>query len=205
MQSCPGRERALETTLSSVGRSDLGCVDAVSVHPPGVSMRSHFLSTLDAIAKSGRRFGLRLEDDVTVGEYILWNLGTWPALDEPDFGAGWGFVPFSVATGPSHKHETARGNVCFPAPELVCSQCVLIRAADATAIATRCHALWNTVDGQQDRALSRAVWEMGRRVYLHLPPVCEHDLRHPSTLAQDRRSEPTLLSTFGLFEADWRR
>ena len=63
----------------------------------------------------------------------------------------------------------------------------------------------DSVRGAQDKALSLALWQMGFRIYLHEPPLVEHNVKHVSTLAPDRPVNPALHTTGGIFDPDWRR
>jgi len=62
------------------------------------------------------------------------------------------------------------------------------------------------VDGAQDKAISWAIDHIGLSLYIHTsPPLVEHNVRHPSTLAPDRVVVPELHTTGGLFDREFRR
>ena len=204
IQTCPGREAALADTLASMAQSDIGEPDAVLVHPAGASIQEHFLSTLRAIAASGREYGIRFEDDVLVNRHIVHNALRWPALDRADFGAGWLFGSGFMHAQLRDVHEDAP-ELPAPWPDVCGSLGVLVRVADVAELVSDVPENWPPADGQQDRALSRAVWWLDRRVYVHSPSLVEHNARHRSTLAPDRVHAVGVHDSGGRWSETWRR
>jgi hypothetical protein len=207
IQTVTGRQRALADTLRSLADSDLGAPDAIECAPPEENIRVTFLRTLMAIERSGRSWGLRLEDDVIANVHAFENIASWPAIEEPDFGAGWLFI-----SGISAKmiHFARR----VPKAEITGGQANLIPNPPAVSaigysslqqLAHDVGRVWNDCQGQQDRALARAVFESGKRVFVHYPPLFEHNIAHPSTLAPDRPNMRGIHDTGGLFSRVWQR
>jgi len=96
VHTCPQRKSSLDETLASIDQSDLPIYRVLSAgeHGKPYSWTATIEWWLDRwleMAALGE-WVLRLEDDVIVSKHIRHNLETWPAILEPDFGMGIGFI-----------------------------------------------------------------------------------------------------------------
>lgn len=187
-------------------------IEPTIVGPRAYSLE-HFLDSLRALRDSDPfALGLRLEEDAIVSSHHLrHNVETWRVYSQPDFGSGWLFESEHSRRGRRSNHEAVRGrdgelHFRSTEPQKVGSVAVVLRSRDVTeellgAISDR----WGSCQKQQDRALSLALWDMGKRIYLHDPPIVDHDIRERSVLAPDRDPDPILHSAGMFFDPTFRR
>lgn len=192
VQGVPDRGLAWERSRESIEASDIGTDYMLMLNPEGVNPRQHFLNVMQRLADAPTEWVLRLEDDAIVNRHIVHNLRTWPALTAPDFGCGWGFFN-------GHQQGPWKG------PELHGSLATLFRRAHLPAVMAGCKKWFAAHKGRlsQDLAMSRTVWDLGKRLYLHQPPLVEHPIDTPSTLGHlHNRAAHT---TRGRFQLEWKR
>jgi len=204
VQTCAGREIALGRTCAELEASDVGSAYTVFDHPPGKTVVEHCLGVLDALSKAGTEYAIRLEDDVLVNANILHNLRTWPALGEPDFGAGWLYVPRCLLldlarTGYGRKTRSAHR---ITDPRLGGSLGVLFRTGDLPAVIEQMRSHAGLV---QDWSMSRAVFELGKRVYYAKPSLLEHNVDVPSSLEHSAKHHGIYHTSGGYFQRAWKR
>jgi len=198
-----------EATLASVRESDVG-VEPVIVGPAGYSIE-HFLASLDMLRSDDpAAIVVRLEDDVFLNRYLRHNLEAWTVYEEDDFGIGWLFQSQMDRMHGLHQEAVCGSGGQLHYRSLVkqkcCSQGIVMRAADITdALFERIRGHWEHCEHQQDRALSLAMWDVGKKGYLHDPPLVEHNITVRSALAPDRDPMPGMHSAGMFFNADWRR
>lgn len=228
IQSVRGRRTALSSTLASLRASDVPTDVApplgshlhvvIQDEPIGHEAKFRTLSRLFSVARDGSDTGLlrpvqnrtwllRLEDDIIVNRHIFANLSHWGAVNEPDFGAGWLWHSRLLQLRRDNCRRTADGFTYRDTPATVGSLGVLIRIdlltdafiEDVTSIGM------SEAKGAQDKAISMALHKRGKYVYLHEPPLVEHDLRHRSSQAPDREVVPELHSAMEGFSLDYLR
>jgi hypothetical protein len=202
----PGRP-GWDQIRASIEASDIGTNYAVMFQPTDMSIREHFLAVLDRLAASQADLCLRLEDDVEVNQHILYNLVSWPELDDPRFGIGWAFDPggsaYSVFDRKWRKIPTK--------PRWTNLQCAyslgtLMYRKDIPAIRAQC-AQWfaqHPSPCEQDLALSSAANQLGKWICIHAPSLLEHRIDLPSQLGHSHRGDRGAHSN-GAFFKDWRR
>ena len=208
VQTIPSRKGALQDTLDSIQGSDLGGYTLeVVTQRPGETKRDNLINALLAVRKSGKKWGLRFEDDVLVNRHILHNLTTWKAAEESDFGAGWLWHSELLGLRRDQLLESPGGFAFRSTPYTVGSLGVLIATEHIPEMIIRMHSNWlhPKVDQAQDKVMSASLWDMGLRVYLHEPPLVEHNVEHVSTQAPDREVVPELHTAGIGFDIDWRR
>lgn len=191
VQAAPGREEAWARSKASIEASDIGTNYERRENPPDVHMRDHFMNLLREMSECEADLMIRLEDDAIVNRHILHNVKTWPDVNLSDFGCGWLFAPGRQKGRWDGSHIHASIGVVFRKDRL-------------PAIIQRCEKWFERRGGQeQDLALSRSVWLMEKRVYIHDPPLVEHPLDVPSAMGHQH----TILfgTTSGRFKIDWRR
>jgi hypothetical protein len=193
----------LADTLSSIRESD---VDEASVvtQQPHQDKQQNLVAALTMLTLSDKEWGLRLEDDVIVNRHLLHNICAWDALTEPTFGAGWLYHSGALSTVRTAMGRTDRGNWFRDAPDLVGCLGVVFYVPMIPFIVMGLRRFWKATDGAQDKSMTRAVWSRSLRVFVHEPPLVEHNVEHRSTLAPDRPVDPAIHSTCGLFRRDWR-
>lgn len=187
---------------------------------PG-NMRRTFMRVLQEMANSDADLVVRFEDDVLVNRHLTENVFSWDALSEADFGAGWLWQSLAAFDQCCHEREleevgypgivyssvTKRGNLKRTCRITTGSLGVVMRPAIVRDVLPVIVQHWDLADvkGQQDLALTSALFEMGRYVYLHEPPLVEHNVAHQSLLAPDRMVDPCLHTSGGRFDVAWRR
>lgn len=220
VQTCPARRQSREATLASLRVSDVGEDLSVMEHPEGVSKCSFFASVLQAMASAPTPYVMRCEDDVLVNQHILHNFLTWPALDDPLFGAGWLYVSeaaFRTAVrvrGHYYRNtEVMYGSLCVAMP--VEHAAAALRMLQEWAKEYGCpidtckcerrnqtprqRPIWG-----QDAVLSRSVYKLGKRVFFHDPVLAENRLV-PSTHGLKTTGHPAHWRAGKLFKKDWKR
>lgn len=207
VQSVVGRS-SREATLRSLQESDTS--DVIVVNDEAGDMRRTFLRTMELMAGSSADLVVRLEDDVLVNRHLSENVLSWDALNESDFGAGWlwqSLALFKQCRSAKYSSVTRHGNVRRMTRLTTGSLGVVMRPVVVRSVLPLIATHWDRADvkGQQDLALTSALFELGRHVYLHSPPLVEHNVAHPSLLAPDRPVDPFLHTTGGRFDVSWRR
>jgi hypothetical protein len=194
VQGVPDRGEAWHRSRESIERSDVGSAYEVLLQPSYWTIGEHFLRVLRRALECPGDLVIRLEDDAIVNEHLLHNVATWPEAELPDFGAGWLFCPVQ---------PPPRGR--WPRREIHGSVGVVLRKQFLPAIIKRCESdfLLDPARTDQDLVLSRAVFDCGLRVYLHIPALVEHPIDVPSSL--DHRHSIASGTTSGRFRANWRR
>lgn len=204
VQTVPWRSRALSATLQSLDESDVEAVHVVS-QQSHQDKQQNLVSALTVLLNSGKTWGIRLEDDVRVNRHLLHNVASWTALREDNFGAGWLYQSGALAGHPTGMDRSARGNLYRDRPDLVGILGAVFYVPMIPFVVMGLRRVWAETNGAQDKAVSRAIWKRALRVYVHEPPLVEHNVEHPSTLAPDRPVDFMLHTTGGQFSADWRR
>jgi hypothetical protein len=203
VQAVPERPAWAETRRS-IEDSDIATAYEVALQRPDLEPRDHFLNVLELAANAPTDWVLRLEDDVAVNRHILHNLWTWPALQDPRFGAGWLFDAGGTTRTVHDRMYQRVGTDRWHRGKLHCCQGVLLRRSDAAVLRERCSEWFGRVPGRlsQDLALSESVTALGKEICIHAPPLVEHLVEYPSTLGNPRMRWHT---TEGAFKRDWRR
>lgn len=226
VQTCPERRQHRLRTLQSIENSDIGTRYSLLEHPlpaePGPALPTslrllqqrairrrprlyksrrimeHLRHVLHVMYDSGAPYSLRLEDDVLVNRNILHNLATWPALGEESFGVGWLFCSEALlkarrSVGYGRASKTPYRN----SREMFASLGILFPRAVIPQV------LGKLTGYSQDLAISRAVWDCGRRCFFHVPALVENRIRVPS--ARGNVADPRYHTTCGFFDKDFRR
>lgn len=204
VQTIPQRKAALSATLASLADSDVGDLFVVT-QQPHQTKQQNLVAALTMLALSDKEWGIRFEDDVLVNRHLLANVASWGALSEPNFGAGWLYHSMGLAKLRTGMSVSDRGNWFRDCPDLVGSLGVVMYVPMIPFIIMGLRRCWDTVDGAQDKSMSRAVWNRALRVYVHEPPLVEHNVQHVSTLAPDRPVNLVIHTTGGMFDPSWRR
>lgn len=204
VQTVKGRETVLADSLASIEVSDIVEYTLATHDPEEMPVQAFFFSLLERMAKAETELVVRLEDDIIVNKYIRHNVENWPALDDPEFGAGWLFVMRSV-TGPSwfHSHRM------MPSGEMWRSHLPIhggvgyvFKTKDMPALIEALQPFKDHGD-LMDVGVSSAIDRMARRLYLHMPSLLEHRLDVASSMNHHHSIENSTAG--GLFEPDWRR
>lgn len=193
VQSAPGRASWPATRASILG-SDIGMDYVALINPADIGPREHFLNVLDFLAAAQTSLVLRLEDDVLVNKYITHNVKNWEAVNEPDFGVGWLFSPIAWAGR-------------WPRCELNGSMGLLFKTKDVPEIMDGARQWLDEHPSQKgqphdDLAVAHAVWRMGKRIYIHDPPLVEHRIDVPSSIGNVHTAASA--TTQGRFDLYWR-
>lgn len=200
IQTVPGREAVLAGLEQSLQQSDVGRDYTVLQHQPGETVAEFFVRLLRTMSGSHRKLVLRLEDDALVNRHLVHNCTTWEMARQDDFGVGWLYSPpMSVL---DYIYQRRVNNPWRK--RLVCG-CVgtLFRTADLPWIIEGCERWFAQKGGDaMDFAISSAVYDAGRLLYLHDPPIVEHRTEVKSSLGHAIWPEH---STCGTFRPEWRR
>lgn len=207
IQSCPQRASTLMETLASVEASDIGHDYEVLMHPPGLPLNDFFYAVLGEMAKAKTEYVIRLEDDALVNKHIVHNALSWPALQDPEFGGGWLFVPHGLM-GPSwfSAHRMSKGEMYRTKFPLHSSVGYMFRTDTLPKIIEAMHAYDDDKrynGGMMDFGVSLAIEKLGLRLYLHVPSLVEHNLKIPS--AMEHKYDSGTATAGGLFKPEWRR
>lgn len=200
LQTCPQRRTDRLPTIESIRQSDVGDDFTVLEHPEDQDRRSFFRHVLATMADSGADYALRLEDDAVVNRHVLHNLSTWPALDDPLFGAGWLFVPEAAL---SVHFKVSRGVKYRALPETWASLAVVIPVKYLPACLEE---LEKAEKLEQDIILSKAVWRMDKRCFFHEPSLAENR-DTPTAFGTKYLRGTTTKHLFAgrTFSVDWKR
>lgn len=207
IQACPNPRPGLDSVLASIEASDIGTNYDLRFQPLGLTIREHFFDTMRSAATRGCDLVLRLEDDVLVNQHILHNLASWPAIDDPRFGAGWAFDPGGTTRSAYDRKshcavEKTRWVACLQAY----SQAVLVWTRDVEAICTGAQKWFATHPSicEQDLAISSAVLGAGKQHAIHGPSLVEHLITLPSQLNHSHKGIQAATSDKA-FSATWKR
>lgn len=202
VQTVPGREQALQATRASLARAGVQH-PVVVCQDPQETKRHNLIKTLTYLDMSGASWVLRLEDDVLVNKHLLHNICTWSAPHQQNFGAGWLWRNAGLAQSRTGIEVTQHGWVRTE-PDLAGAQGILLPRRIIPQLVMGIRDRWAETDGAQDKAITRTLFYKGLRVYIHDPPLVEHNVTFPSTLAPER---PVIhaLHLAGDFDANWRR
>lgn len=201
VQTHPGREPVLDGLRESLEASDVGTDYRVMIHPEGNTVVEHFLGVLTAMRDSQADLVLRLEDDSLTNRHLKHNLTTWPAIHQPDFGAGWAMSP------PLSIHDIIFQKRCDNPVrrKRLIPVCVAVMfwRKDMDWVIAGCEKWFREQGGNaMDFAMSDAVASAGKLNYLHDPCLAEHRMHVPSTLAHTIKSADTAR---GIYKEQWRR
>jgi len=204
VQTVPSREKALHETIASIKESGVFSKDIIIVtQRPDQDKQSNLIAALTKLSSSDKKWGIRFEDDILVNKHILHNLCNWDALSEDDFGAGWLYHSGILSTSGDLLVMSKRGNTFRDHSDLVGSLGVVLKTSQIPELIDGVRKHWNEVSGAQDKSMSRTIWNLGRRVYVHCPPLVEHNIAHVSTLAPSRSVDFMMHTTGGKFDAQW--
>ena len=172
VQTCPQRRELLPQTLESIQGSDIDDYEVME-HPEGMSLYDFFLSVMRCLRDSGADYGVRLEDDALVNRHFIHNIRTWGALNEANFGAGWLFASQGMFNDRGKlQRSMPSGELYRNTREIHCALAVLL---PIPLLRDELYAHMVAKGKQpQDFAMSGAVWDGGRRCYLHSPPIAEN-------------------------------
>lgn len=206
IQTCPDREEAFAATVASLQASDVGADYFAYRHPPGSTLNNFFFGLLELMAHSSADYVIRLEDDVFVNKHIIANVRRWPALQEPDFGAGWLFTPSGVM-GPSwyscHR-MTKSGEMWRSKLPMHSSVAYMFPTKLLPRIIEELGKLEKEYEGAlMDLGVSTAVHRAGYKCFLHQPSLVEHNVKITSTMGHTY--DAGVGTAGGLFRPDWRR
>jgi hypothetical protein len=189
VHSCPQRDQDRSYTLASLEASDARGLFHLERQPEACTPMAFHLQVLErclqAVEAGRARLVVRIEDDAVVSPHLVHNVRTWPALMEEDFGVGWLFVPRYGVANPTSRGSLS-GTTVWQSPRLCASLGqvwtaqglthflqhyrarpeVLARAVKRQFVGTR------EANGF-DITVSETVWAMGKRVYLHEPPLVD--------------------------------
>lgn len=196
VQSVPNRPK-WPVTLDSIHASDIGTDFYISLQPPDLTPRQHFLRLLRWMADAPTPYVLRLEDDAIVNRHILANIRSWPALDDPRFGAGWLFCPLDRPYGGLWDRSELHGSVG-----------VVLPTEDIPRLIPRVERWFEEHERRlsQDIALSRAVWLSGKRLFLHRPALVDHQGGGKSSTGASVQDAPVqAIRTCAGFDGEWLR
>lgn len=203
IQTCPQRRDVLRECLESVERSDVGRRYTVLENPSQVERDRFYLWVLAIMAESSREWVVRLEDDVYVNEHILHNAETWPALERDDFGVGWLHVPGAiyddtdVLTGePPYLRRTNSVIYGYAAS--------VMRTETLRRVLERVETNLTHAPRNWEGSLSRALYGIGKYVYLHDPSLVEHRVDVPSTFGT-KKLRSYHHSSAHRFDPTWKR
>ena len=191
IQAVPGRP-CWEKMRERLESSDIGRNYTLYYHPPGLSMHDNFVRLLRRMSRAPTEYVLRLEDDCSdVNLHITHNLLTWPALQDPAFGVGWG-----IHTGGSaRKYQDS-----WKDKPIHASLCTLFRTLDLPEIIA--HVSESRLP--QDIAIGDAVLRMRKRICIHGPSLVENDISVPSVVGSTGHNVVNHTSR-GSFDREWRR
>ncbi len=172
------RDGVRDACLRSIEASDIGTQYQLRRQPESCTRRiDFFIDTMREIAAmSGIEYMLHLEDDTLVNKQIMQNLGTWTAVQEPLFGAGWIFVLADMLKD-KRRNPEINGHRYHLGPIVPCSAGVLIPTDHVELI------LAASQHEAPDILISKGVWNMesGRRVFLHDPSLVYVDFDIPTS------------------------
>lgn len=200
LQTCPQRRTDRLPTVESIRQSDVGDDFTVLEHPEEQDKRAFFRHVLETMADSGADYAIRIEDDAIVNRYILHNFSTWPAINDPLFGAGWLFVPEAAL---SIHFKTSRSVKYRTLSDMWAALVVAIPVKHVPACLNE---LDQSEKVDQDLILSRAIWRLGKRCFFHEPSLAEN--RDPPTAFGTKYLPGTTakhLFAGRAFSADWKR
>lgn len=200
-------------TVASIERSDIGtkylvCEDRkVRTFPKDYAdlqktWDSYWRDMLKAAEVRKCQYILRLEDDVIVNQHILHNLSTWAALKHPRFGFGTLFTPNYWYRHPQHfKRDPDDQSMYRNLIDVEGAQGQLVRVdtfpkiLDGVQKAREQRGLGKPQHGPSfDWALSRSAWQLGLRVFVHVPALVDiHEASLRSTIdeAQNKGGAPS--------------
>lgn len=175
VQTCPQRRESIGPTLDSIRASDISNDFEVMMHPDGTVTFDFFLSVIRRMRDSGADYAVRLEDDVLVNQHFIHNVRTWPALAEPNFGAGWLFASQGILDDGGSLALGRRSRAMYRTTrELHCGLAVMFPVPLMGELYDRMSSEeWDLKD-RQDLSMSASVWDVGKRCYLHSPPLAEN-------------------------------
>lgn len=199
IQTCKARRDSVCAELErSLERSDVSSV-RVMENPAGQGVADFFLDVMKEMARSSAEIVLRLEDDAQVNSHLEYNILSWQALDQDDFGVGWLYSPpFSILD------YIYRMRPKVVRKRYVCGAVgTLFRTRDLPWIIEGCEDWFGSRGGNaMDLAISAAVHDAKRLLYVHWPPIVEHRTQVKSSLGHFIRAEHC---TMGMFSDSWRR
>lgn len=175
------------------------------MNPPSVPPRQHFLNLMQRASEAKEKLVLRLEDDAEMNRHLRHNVATWKVPGQRGFGAGWLFGPWSIyRSNIIDIIYQRKPDIWWNKRELHASVAVLMRRKDVGRFAELCAKWFEAHPGRlgQDIALSSSVWDAGKRIVIHNPPLAEHR-PEPSSLGHG--FHPLYHTTRGIFDARWRR
>jgi hypothetical protein len=210
VQACPAPGRpGWPEVQASIEASDIGKNYQLCFQPPELTIRQHFVASMQQGAAVGADLVLRLEDDIDVSRHILHNLGTWPLIDDPSFGLGWAFDPGGAGYSTydrKWRHTPTKSR--WETKLIAYSQAVLCWTRDVPELLLHCErwfAEHPKSPCEQDLALSNAaIHGLGRRIAVHSPSLVEHRLELSSQLDHAHQGVKAAHSN-GSFFKDWRR
>jgi hypothetical protein len=206
IQSVEGRP-VWERCRAALEASDIGTGYQRIVHPAGRTYPEFVQDIFAQMAEAPTPYVLRFEDDVTeVNEFILQNITTWPALDDPRFGVGWLFDPGGEFTERTHieKIYGEPGRDGYQSRGLMHSCAVLFRTADLLWLREYI-ADWMETHTYYDQAIGYALAQYDRCVVVHAPSLVDHDADVPSLLSHLGRVREFTDTAGGTFRRDWVR
>jgi hypothetical protein len=195
-----GRMDHLQPLRDSIDASDIEHCE-VSCQPPTTNNYLKMLHWLTLLNASAERlpYVLRLEDDVVVNRHILYNLCTWSALRDPDFGMG---CLFAHEDNVQHFQRSQYGLAAnSPRPRISYAQGQLFESRalrDATkavwdVLRSEGHG-WESIDKKWcrfDGTISLAIAKVRKHIYLHRPSLVDCSAVAAIDSLNEKRPKPT--------------
>jgi hypothetical protein len=184
VHTCPQRIERMTETLESLEASDLAgigwqiCSAGEGSTPyPWPKTVEWWMDHWLEMAKLGD-WVLRIEDDVVVYPHIGHNLATWPAINEPDFGIGLGFV-FDFAVRDLGGIEFLPNKVVrSKATAFAGGQVQLMPSSIIPQLVAHLRERMRTDERLPgpgpiwfDSIITQELYNLGKRTYLHVPSV----------------------------------
>lgn len=201
IQSVPKRQKVADRLAQQLRDSDIDDFQ-VLMQEPDHDPWQHFWRVFEAMKNSSAELVIRLEDDALINPHLAHNSRTWPALRKGSFGCGWLYSPPTCPADYAHKARTRQ-----PYRDKYLEGCVavLFKREDLGWLvdAAKTWATRNPTGYCYDLAISWAVYQKrGKHLWLHDPPIVEHDSRTTSAFGHVIRGNNC---TMGAFNRRFRR
>lgn len=200
IQTIPKRIHLAERLERKLAASDVDSFETLIQHPEHNAW-DHFFRVLEHMAASDADLVIRLEDDAIINPYLKFNCEHWPAIQRAGFGVGW------LYSSPGSYHDYIYRRRCRP----LCNKRRLdgtvgnlFRRSDLPWIIEHARAWAHKYPAgyAYDFCLSEIMYNTQRELWLHDPPIVEHDLSQRSSMGHVVTAR---CCTMGAFNPSYRR
>jgi len=178
IQATEQRWRLADKLSRALSASDLDHHE-LCMQPAGTNPWQSFFDVLEAMAASDADLVIRFEEDAIVNPFLKHNLVRWKAIGRPRFAQGWLYSPPTTVRDIIYRRRLDNPH---RKPKLCGCVAVVFRRLDLIAVLPALRA-WATDHPQgfaYDFCLSHVAFQERRELWLHDPPIVEHDRRQPS-------------------------